>query len=191
LILIYPFIRRSILAPLAVATLCVPALVIVVRASSDPDPTTPLGRLLGAGTAQAASDQRAFFDQYGLEKFFTHPVLGDGWAWWIHNGYLQLAAAIGLIGFICYLMIIGSMLRPLMASTLPYRLLGLPALAAAMISAVDPWVGVRYIWCVVALALIAYRPPQGTSDFGTSRRPIAMSKSRHAKSKPAEAHPRS
>lgn len=159
LTLLYPLVKRSIPVALAVAALCVPAIVVVDRVAQNPDPSNALGRLLGAGSVSNSDEARRAGAQAGIDQFLSHPLLGDGWVtvWLAHNVYLQVAAAIGVFGLGFYLMILASILRPLIAVPPPYALLAAPGLAAAMISVVDPAIGSRYIWCVAALALSADR----------------------------------
>jgi hypothetical protein len=168
--LLYPLFKRSIPVALAVAGLCFPALVVVNRAIANPDPSSALGRLLGAGSASGSDAGRVLNAQVNLAKFLEHPVLGGGWddVRRAHDVYLEVAAAIGAFGLVSYLLIVALTLKPLIAIPPPFGLLGMPALAAALIGLVDPGLGSRYLWCVVALALIADRlaetSPERTPD---------------------------
>ena len=157
LTLLYPLFRRSIPAALVVAALCLPAIVVVNRVAQNPDPSNALGRLLGG--APQSDEYRRAGAQTAVDQFLSHPLIGDGWesVWLVHNVYLQVAAAIGMLGLVCFLFVLASILRPLIAVPRPYGLLAAPGLAAAMLGAVDPALGNRYIWCVVALALSADR----------------------------------
>ena len=159
LTLLYPLFKRSVPVALAVAALCLPAIVVFDRVSQNPDPSNTLGRLLGAGSVSYSNEYRVAGARAGIDQFLSHPLLGDGWVgiWSTHNGYLQVAAAIGVLGLGCYLMLLVPILRPLIAVPPPYGLLAAPGLAAAMISVVDPALGTRYTWCVLALALSADR----------------------------------
>ena len=160
LTLLYPLFKRSIPAALAVAAFCVPAIVIVARAEQNPDPTSPLGRLLGAGSATGSNQERMAGARAGIDQFLTHPLLGDGWSqdFQAHSVYINVAAAIGLFGLFFYLMMLASILRPLVAVPRPYGLLAVPGvLAAGAFGLLDPGVGNRYVWCVLALALSANR----------------------------------
>lgn len=155
----YPLFRRSALAALGVAALCLPGIVVVDRESKSPDSSNALGRLLGGGGSGSSNDAREAGFRDGFDRFLAHPLLGDGWdsIWGAHNAYLQIAAAIGLFGLIFYGMMLQPIMRPIIAVPPPYGLLALPALAAVMISVVDPALGSRYIWSVAALALCADR----------------------------------
>lgn len=155
-LVLYPLLQRSIPVALFTATLYFPAILLFTAASPGAGATNALGRLLGGGTSRFADEQRAAARQAGIEEFLAHPILGAGWSWWIHNGYVQVAAAMGILGLASYLLILAALLRPLATEPLPYRLLALPALAVALISASDPWVGGRHIWCMAALALTAH-----------------------------------
>lgn len=155
--LLYPLFKRSIPAALTVATLCFPALLAVNRAAENLSPNNPLGRLLGAGSAGASNQARAEGARSGIDQFLSHPVLGDGWltVWGAHNIYLQIAAATGLLGLFCFILLATPIVRPLIVIPAPYGLLAAPALTAFMIGMVDPALGSRYIWSVAALGLCA------------------------------------
>ena len=159
LILLYPLFRRSIPAALGAAALCLLALVVLDSVADRLDSSSALGRLLGADSAAASDSARREGAQAGIEQFLSHPLLGDGWTtvWQAHNGYLQVAAAVGVFGFAAYIVVLASILRPLVAVPPPYGLLAVPALAATMLDLVLPVLGARYVWCVVGLALCAYR----------------------------------
>lgn len=159
LTLLYPVFKRSIPAALGVAALCLPTLVVVDNVAQSLDSSTALGRLLGASSAGVSNDARRAGAEAGLDQFLNHPLLGDGWLtiWGAHTGYLQVAAAIGVFGLLSYIVLLASILRPLIAVPPPYGLLAVPAFAMVMLDLVLPVLGARYVWCVVGLALCAYR----------------------------------
>lgn len=188
LTLLYPLFKRSIPAAVAVAALCCPAIVVVDRMAQNADPSSALGRLLGAGSARGSTEARIEGARAGIDQFLSHPLLGGDWAtvWGAHNVYLQVAAAIGIFGLAFYLMALATVLRPLIAVPPPYGLLAAPALATAMISVVDPALGSRYIWCVIALALSADRlaalaeePSDQVDDSAVLRRPWSFRNAQH------------
>lgn len=156
--LLYPLFKRSISAAIAVAALCLPALLVFNHAAQNLDPSNALGRLLGAGSAHGSNLAREEGARAGIEQFLGHPILGDGWltVWGAHNIYLQIAAAIGLLGLVSFLFLVIPILRPLVAIPAPYGLLAAPGLAALFVGLVDPALGSRYIWSVAALGLCAY-----------------------------------
>ena len=166
LVLLYPLFKRSVSASLTVATLCLPAIALIARESQDPDPTNALGRLLGGGGSANSNVAREDGFKEGLNQFLTHPLLGGGWdgVWGVHNAYLQIAAGIGLFGFFFYLMMLLPVVKPLVSVRFPYGLLAGPGLAAAMVAVVDPGLGSRYIWAIIALAMGAERLALGSDD---------------------------
>ena len=160
LTLLYPAFKRSIAAALGVGALCLSALVVLDLVARKLDPSSALGRLLGVDSSSTVSnDARLDGAQAGFDQFLSHPLLGDGWVtvWGAHNGYLQVAAAIGMFGFVAYIVLLTSLLRPLMEIPRPYGLLAVPALAAVMLDLVLPLLGARFVWCVVGLAFCGYR----------------------------------
>ena len=71
--------------------------------------------------------------------------------------YLQVAAALGVVGLAFYLMVLWSTIRPSAVLTPPFSLLALPALAYLLVGFVTPVLLDRYIWTVLALGLLAPR----------------------------------
>ncbi|RHW23508.1 hypothetical protein D0Z08_29270 [Nocardioides immobilis] len=168
LTVLYPLFDRSTRAALAVAALGVPTMILVARAAEDPDESSALGRLLGGGRSEDATQERIEGSRELIVRILDNPIFGAGWAdvWQAHNIYLQTAAAIGLVGAVGLLIILTAILRPLLTVPAPYRWLAYPALAAALIGTVDPAFGGRYIWAPIALALCAERLAAATGPRG-------------------------
>ena len=74
-----------------------------------------------------------------------------------HSIYLQILAAIGIVGAAFFAIALGALIRPLFLLPKPYDLLAAPALTYAMAGMVSPLLWDRYIWCVLAFALMAPR----------------------------------
>lgn len=156
--LLYPILRRSIPAALAVAAAGLVAFAVVYTFAPRLDEESALGRLLGTGSALRSNDERREGAKAGLEQFLDHPMLGGGWltVWGAHDAYIQVAAAIGIFGFVFYLTVMGSLLRPLLAVPAPYNMLAVPVLATLILDVALPVLGARYVWVIVGLALNAY-----------------------------------
>lgn len=157
--LVYPMLRRSI--PAALALLGVFA---VGVAFSEPLLTSTssgnaLGRLLGSGSADASNTEREQLADQAVEQFLSNPVLGVGLAEVLaaHVIYLQIAAGLGVIGLTFYLLALWATARPAMVLSPPFNLLALPALAYGTLGFVTPVLWDRYIWIVLALSLLAPR----------------------------------
>lgn len=175
----FPLFARSTSAVLALSIAAVPAMILGAREARDPDSSSALGRLLGGGDADGASEARATGMSEALKSIIDNPVFGNGWlqTWSIHNIYLEVAAAIGVLGLIFFLMCVSSLLAPLLRELGDYRWLSYPALAAALIGLVDPAIGARYIWAPIALALCADRLARATSPSPPPARPAPAASS--------------
>ena len=94
-----------------------------------------------------------------LDQFLASPILGDGLANILaaHVIYLQIAAGLGVLGLAFYLLVLWSTVQPIATLTPPFSLLALPSLAYVTLGFVTPVLWDRYIWAVLALALLAPR----------------------------------
>ncbi|MFL6088965.1 MAG: O-antigen ligase family protein [Aeromicrobium sp.] len=168
LTLLYPLFNRSIPAALAVGGASLAAFAVLHGLAQNANPDSTLGRMLGEGSAQGSNDARAEGARDGIQQFFHHPLLGDGWLtiWGAHDAYIQIAAAVGFFGLMSYLMMVGGLLRPLFTLRRPHGLLAAPALAAVMLDIFLPVLGARYVWVVVGFALLADQlaEEQATND---------------------------
>lgn len=176
---LYPLFKRSIPSAIVIASLGFVALAVVNAVASSLSSDSALGRLLGEGSAHGSDDARIKGAQAGLDQFLAHPLLGGGWltVWGAHNAYIQVAAAIGMFGLLCYLAIMMTLLRPLIAVPAPYGLLAAPALACVFLDLALPVLGARYVWLVVGLALSAARlADEAAAESGVSTAPVLESR---------------
>ena len=118
-----------------------------------------MGRLLGAGSASLSDQAGAAPFEQAIDRFWNSPIIGNGMADIIeaHVIYLQIAAGLGVIGLAFYLLVFWSTVQPLTVLRPPYSLLAVPALAYVIVGFVTPVLWDRYIWVVLALALLAPR----------------------------------
>lgn len=156
LMVLYPLLTRSIYTAIAVAAFGFVSVYIVDWAQRNAE-SNALGRLLGGGSASGSDDAREALAEVAIDQFWAHPVLGGGLASVMeaHSIYLQLLAGIGVIGTAFFLIVLLSLVRPLFELPKPYDFLAAPALTYAMAGLVTPLLWDRYIWCVLAFALIA------------------------------------
>jgi hypothetical protein len=169
-VVIYPVLARSVLAGLALLAGFVALLAFSGQLLGETSSSNALGRLLGGGSASASDKERANILHQTLEQFLSSPILGHGLADLLaaHVIYLQVAAALGVLGLSFYLLILWSTVSPLAVLTAPFNLLALPALAYVVVGFVTPLLFDRYIWTVLALAILAPRlsTVAGKSDAG-------------------------
>lgn len=156
ILVLYPAITRSTIAGLGVVAAGFVMPVLVTQLADRVSDASALGRLLGRGNSEGANLEREEAARVAIDQFLNRPLLGGGFGPILeaHNIYLQILAAIGIFGLVFYLLVLGSLVRPLFVGVEPYRLLSVPALAYAMAGLVFPLLWDRYIWCVLALALV-------------------------------------
>lgn len=116
-----------------------------------------LGRLFGGGSSQASDAERELIARQAYETFLAHPVIGDGLSDVLeaHNIYLQVAAAVGAIGLVLFLVLLGSTALSALRLDGVGALLVLPVLGYAMIGFLTPILWDRYVWSVLALPFLA------------------------------------
>lgn len=156
-------IERRVEIALVLFGLAIPALYVVGRAVTGDGSMqqNALGRLLGGGTASGSDAEREYLAKIALDAFTTHPVLGVGLGdvMEAHNIYLQIAAAVGLVGAAVYLLLLGSVAVRAITLPSPYSLLVLPVLGYAMIGLMTTILWDRYVWVVLALPFLVRLQP--------------------------------
>jgi O-antigen ligase len=174
---IFPVLARSVLAALALLAAVAAFLTFSGQLLGETSSSNALGRLLGSGSASASDQARENLLSQAFDQFLSNPVLGNGLADLLaaHVIYLQVAAGVGLIGLAFYLLVLWATVSPIAVLTPPYSLLALPALAYVTVGFVTPVLWDRYIWTVLALALLAPRlakaaaPADDEDDAGLHR----------------------
>lgn len=156
LAVVYPLIERSSMTGyllMVVTFMSLPFLRVIADNASD---ESALGRLLGKSASVEGSDEtRRQTLAGGWERFLHSPVWGNGFEQnlEIHNVFLQVLVAVGVIGFVAWAMIMSSLLLPLFG-THPDRMLSYATLAYLGIALTEPVVWDRIIWLPMALALL-------------------------------------
>lgn len=157
LALLYPLIERSTLSAyllVSATLLVVPAVGLIVDAVS---PGSALGRFLGKEeTASASDDLRRERLGEGWDRLMQSPIWGSGFEenLEIHNIFLQVAVAIGVLGLAAWLVMIASAVLPLFSDS-KHRLLGYVGLAYLGIGLTEPALWDRVVWAPLSLAILA------------------------------------
>lgn len=156
---LYPLMARSLKAAIAVTAAGVIVLAFVGRLAAGAEGDNALSRLLGGGSAEGSDEQRKQAMDVAIAQFRAHPIIGDGFGTILqaHNIYLEIAAAVGMIGLAFYLILIYSVIQPAFVVPRPHNLLAFPAVAYAMYGMIQPLLWDRYIWCVLAFAFVAVK----------------------------------
>ena len=154
---ILPVLARSVPAALALLTALAAFLVFSTQLLGETSSGNALGRLLGAGSADLSDLAREQLLEEAIDRFWDSPIIGNGLAGIIeaHVIYVQIAAALGVIGLAFYLLVLWSTVHPITVLTPPYSLLAVPALSYVVLGFVTPVLWDRYIWMVTSLALLA------------------------------------
>jgi hypothetical protein len=156
---LYPFLARSVIAGISVAAFGFVSVYLVDWAARQGAGANALSRALGGGSASGSDEAREELARVAIDHFLANPVLGSGLGTVMeaHSIYLQVLAAIGLTGAAFFAIVLASLVRPLFLLPRPYDFLAAPALTYAMAGMVSPLLWDRYIWCVLAFALMAPR----------------------------------
>lgn len=170
LVLVFPLRERSTKAAFGLAFVGAIGLAtfgtLAAHASSD----SALGRILGQGTVAGSDLQRTQGLQTGWSLFTSHPFTGDGMTFQnvflVHNNYLEVAVATGVIGFFGYIGLIAAYNRTLFVKG-PMHRLGYVALGLTVIMAFEPSLYDRACWCAAALAFLAYQRHPETTMVGS------------------------
>lgn len=169
LVLMFPFVERSAVKGFVLAMLIaigIVALPLLIDSSGD---TSALSRLAGTGDALVADQARLNAQNFGLDLFFQHPVLGNGFAQaiYVHNVVLGVAVSIGLLGLLGYLMVLFTMARPIIGTHVNRRI-GYLVWAFIAITPTVPALEDRTLWVPMAPAILlamGMRPDRdGTGD---------------------------
>lgn len=117
-----------------------------------------LERLVGDASSTGSDQIRSQTLSDGLERLGRHPLLGNGLLDLdlIHNNYVEVAVAIGVIGFVGFVLVIWSVGRGLLGRS-DLRRLCYPAAAYAVFGATIPALNDRSIWMAIALGVAAFR----------------------------------
>ncbi len=159
LAVLIPILERSVKIGLAVLTGLVLLLPSVVSVDTGKTATGALSRLFGGGGATSSDTVRLQTLEDGYQQIRDNPIFGNGYSvehtYVIHNIYLQVLAAEGLIGLVGLLLIFTALVAPLLRAPYPQRTLAYPAYAAIIAGPFQPNMGDHYLALSLGLALTA------------------------------------
>jgi O-antigen ligase len=183
LLVLIPVLERSLKLGIAVITVIIVAMPTILKATSDISGTSALSRLFGGGGAQNSNTVREGTLREGLEQVQQSPIFGNGFSvehtYVIHNIYLQITAAEGLLGLVGLLLILSAFVAPLRKVSPPRRALMYPALAAILAGPFQPNTGDPFLMLplglamVVAMGLLRNPPDEGASESEKNRPSIS------------------
>lgn len=161
--LIVPFVERTSASAFSVLAGGVIALLVLQWAIRYAGEDSALGRLTGGGTAEGSDTERRDKLAIGIDKWTHSPIWGnafDGTALDAHNIYLEVAIGIGVVGLFGFLLVLWSGSRSLFTDH-PLRRLSYPAVAFAATGMLTNSLWDRFVWCAVALSILAVIPLTG------------------------------
>ena len=156
LVLMIPFVERSAITGFVMAGLVALAIVTLPIIAGLAGQGSAINRLTGGGGSTQSNSARTLGLDEGIDRFFAHPITGDGLIdlFDIHNNFLEVAVAIGVFGLVGYLMVLYAFARPILGKgelrRLCYPVWGYIGFGATVPSLYD-----RSIWTVVALSVVA------------------------------------
>lgn len=159
LVVVVPVAERSLRLGLAVAAGVVLVLPFVFSYDPSGNSTSALSRLFGEGGAQGSDGVRIQTLHDGLRQVQDSPIIGNGYStihtYLIHNLYLMVTAAEGIIGLVGLLLMFAALLIPLRTAAVPMRCLAYPALAVVIAGPFQPNMSDTYLGMTLGLSLIA------------------------------------
>lgn len=159
LAVLVPILERSVKIGLAVLTAFVALVPSLLSVDTGRNATGALNRLFGGGGATASDSTRLMTIQDGFRQIQENPIFGNGYTvdktYVIHNIYLQVLQAQGLIALVGLLLIFTAFVAPLRRASAPQRALAYPAYAAIIAGPFQPNMGDHYLALSLGLAMTA------------------------------------
>lgn len=158
LVVLVPMFERSIRLGLAVVAGMLLVLPTIFALDPVNNSTSALSRLFGGGGARASDQTRIGTLKEGLEHIKEHPILGSGYSvetHTIHNLYLQILEAEGILGLVGLLLLATALILPLRTATAPMRCLSYPALAFILAGPFQPNMSDHYLGLCLGMSLCA------------------------------------
>ncbi len=155
--LLYPLMERSVASAYLLLLGALGAILAGDRLLAGFGSGSALQRLQGDATTSTSDALRSTALEAGLEKFRLHPILGNGFdltALYAHNIFLEVAIAIGLVGLVGHLLILGNAVLPMLGRG-ELRRLGYVALGYAAAGMLTNSLWDRFVWMGISLSLLA------------------------------------
>jgi O-antigen ligase len=126
-----------------------------------------LTRILGGGSAEDATSQRAVALHQALDQISAHPFIGNGFDTIraAQSAYLQITAALGIIGLIALVLILLGFAVPLVTAPHPIRLLSYTATAYLLLAPFTDSLSDTMIWAPLSLCILV-RPKRAVYEAG-------------------------
>ncbi len=155
--LLYPVLERSLAAAGLLVTTATVVLLFADRVFVG-NGANALARLLGGTGTSYADNAREAAIARAVDGFQQHPILGNGFVGVLeaHNIFLQVAVAVGVVGAFGYLLVLIPAAQALVSGRGILHRLGYPAVAYLVVGMFSPNLWDRMIWCVLALAYVAF-----------------------------------
>ena len=156
LVMMIPFVERSAVTGFVMAALVAVVILALPIIADLAGRGSAIDRLAGGGGSSQSDSARTLGLDEGIDRFFAHPITGDGLVdlFDIHNNFLEVAVAIGVFGLAGYLLVLYAFARPILGRgelrRLCYPVWGYIGFGATVPSLYD-----RSIWTVVALSVVA------------------------------------
>ncbi len=186
IVLLYPLLERSVVSAYVLIATALGVVVAGNQLLSRFGDGSVVERLQGDATTAFSDKERTVALETGWDKFFAHPILGQGFdatALDAHNIYLEVGIGVGLVGLICYLLVLGIGVLPVLRSG-PLRRLGYIALGYAAIGMLTNSLWDRFVWMGISLSVLAAadmgprksRPRDEVEDPTESARPRVLAR---------------
>ena len=155
LIVLIPIVERSAVKGFLLAIGCallVFALPYIVGQSGE---GSAISRLAGSADALGADRARVEAQDFGIDLFFQHPLIGNGFsdALYVHNVVLGVASSVGIFGLLGYLLVLYTLGRPIFGRH-PNRRLCYVVAAFVAITPTFPGLEDRTLWVPMAPAIL-------------------------------------
>jgi hypothetical protein len=162
ILVLWPLIERSAVGWFMLLTGSLFVLTFASVLLSNAKPGSALYRLKGGGSAQGSDEERAAHIHNGITRFWDHPLTGSGFSnvFNIHNVYLQMAVAGGVVALLAFIIVVVSLMKPVLAQ--PSNRLAYVGISYAAIAMLGPVMWDRLVWAPLALIFAVPAAPPAT-----------------------------
>lgn len=160
LVVMVPFVEKSaIYATVGAAGGVLSAVALPFLVESEASGSS-LDRLAGGGNAAGADAARATARETGIRLAQEHPLTGRGFVEveLIHDNFLAILAATGIVGLAGFILMMGTLARPILSQH-PLRRLSYVAFAFIGLVPTVPSLDDRTLWLPLSLVILATLSP--------------------------------